>query len=80
MGKPDKALAILRGAMKKDRANHRLYQHVMDVCYQRHPADVKGFCAAVDLAILSKDLPSKNKLEFAKRKVQFLEEFGNLKL
>ena len=41
LNKPDKALGILRTALKKDRSNARLYLHILDVCYQRNPVDVR---------------------------------------
>lgn len=41
LNKPDKALGILRTAVKRDRSNPRLYLHILDVCYQRHPVDIR---------------------------------------
>ncbi|CAG0884593.1 unnamed protein product [Cyprideis torosa] len=79
LGKPDKALAIIRKAMKRDKSNPSLFHAVLDVCYQRYPVDMKGFCAASDLALRNKELAPQHKLEFARKKMMFLREFGQLK-
>jgi hypothetical protein len=79
LGLPDKALVILRRALKNDRGNAKLFQHVLDICYQRFPVDVKGYCAATELAILSKDLSLKHKVDFAEKRIHFLREFGTLR-
>ena len=34
-GQPDKALATLRSALKKERAEVKLYAQIIDICYQR---------------------------------------------
>ncbi|CAG0917396.1 unnamed protein product [Notodromas monacha] len=78
LGLPEKALVVLRKALKNDKGNVRLYNMVQDICYQRHPVDIKGFCAASDLAVLSKELDDAHKVKFAQRKALFLREFGNL--
>jgi hypothetical protein len=77
VGLPDKALATLRSALKKERGDPRLYAQIIDVCYQRHPVDVAGVTAAIELAIKSPELTSLKKLDFVKRKVEFMQEFGN---
>lgn len=58
----DGALSLLRKALKKDRANVFLYQHVFDICYERQPMDVRGVTAAVTLAVNAKDLPLSEKV------------------
>ncbi|XP_043222809.1 uncharacterized protein LOC122382017 [Amphibalanus amphitrite] len=78
LNKPDKALGILRTAVKNDRSNARLYLHILDVCYQRHPVDVRGVSAALTLALNSKDLSARDKLGFRRKRVEFFEEFGCL--
>ncbi|XP_037071445.1 pre-mRNA-processing factor 39-like [Pollicipes pollicipes] len=79
LNKPDKALGILRTAVKRDRSNPRLYLHILDVCYQRHPVDVRGVTAALTLALNSKDVSARDKLGFRRKKVEFFEEFGSLR-
>ncbi|XP_018018000.1 uncharacterized protein LOC108674549 isoform X2 [Hyalella azteca] len=75
----DAALALLRKALKKDRGNVYLYQHVFDMCYERHPMDSRGVLAAVMLALQAKDLPLSDKCWFAKKKIAFLREHGTIK-
>ncbi len=75
---PDKALTTLRSALKKDRGDPRLYSQIIDICYQRTPVDIQGVTAAIELALLSTDLNSMQKLAFVKRKVEFMQEFGDV--
>ena len=65
----DKALATLRSAVKKERGDPRLYSQIIDICYQRHPVDVPGVTAAIELALVCNELSNMQKLEFVKRKV-----------
>jgi len=74
----DKALAALRSALKKERGNPRLYSQIIDMCYQRSPIDVNGVTAALELALMSKDLTNMEKLDFVRRKVEFMQEFGEV--
>ncbi|XP_023326591.1 uncharacterized protein LOC111700016 [Eurytemora carolleeae] len=74
----EKALAALRTALKKERGNARLYSQIIDMCYQRTPIDVNGVTAALELSLVSKDLSNMEKLEFVKRKVEFMQEFGDV--
>ena len=78
-GQPDKALSTLRSAMKKERGEVKLYAQIIDICYQRHPVDVPGVTAAIELALVSQELTNMQKLEFVKRKVEFMQEFGDVK-
>lgn len=57
----------------------RLFAQIIDVCYQRHPVDVGGVTAAIELAMKSGELTNMQKLEFVKRKVEFMQEFGDVK-
>lgn len=74
----EKALAALRTALKKERGNPRLYSQIIDMCYQRTPIDIKGVTAALELALVSKDLTNMEKLDFVRRKVEFMQEFGDV--
>ena len=74
-GNADKGLAALRSALKKERGNTKLYSQIIDICYQRHPIDVT---AAIELALVNKDLSNMAKLEFVQRKVEFMQEFGDV--
>ena len=71
----DKALATLRAAVKKERGDPRLYSQIIDICYQRHPVDVPGVTAAIELALVCNELSNMQKLEFVKRKVMLATSF-----
>nr|XP_045598774.1 uncharacterized protein LOC123758422 [Procambarus clarkii] len=75
----DRALAVLRKALKKDRGNVHLYHHVFDICYQRQPLDCQGVLASVLLALASKELSVHDKHWFAHKRVHFLREHGDIK-
>ena len=77
-GNADKSLAALRSALKKERGNPKLYSQIIDICYQRQPIDVTGVTAAIELALVSRDLSNLAKLEFVQRKVEFMQEFGDV--
>ena len=77
-GNADKSLAALRNALKKERGNPKLYSQIIDICYQRQPVDVTGVTAAIELALVSKDLTNMAKMEFVQRKVEFMQEFGDV--
>jgi len=77
-GQSDRALSILRQALKKDRGNPQLYSLVFSICYERVPLDRKGASAALELALASKDLNDEQKLVFLKKKVLFLQEHGDV--
>lgn len=74
----DRALAVLRRALKKDRGNVHLYHHVFDICYQRQPLDCQGVLASVLLALASKELSIHDKYWFAYKRVEFLREHGDI--
>ena len=46
---------------------------------QRQPVDVSGVTAAIELALVANELTNMQKLEFVKRKVEFMQEFGDVK-
>lgn len=78
MNKPDKALGVLRSALKSDRANQRLYDYILDICYQRRPVDIRGVGAVLTLALNNKDLSEQQRVVFMRKRVEFYEEFGSL--
>ena len=43
------------------------------------PVDVSGVTAAIELALVANELTNMQKLEFVKRKVEFMQEFGDVK-
>jgi hypothetical protein len=66
--------------LKKDRSDPRLYSQIIDICYQRTPVDISGVKAAIELALQSVELANIQKLAFVKRKVEFMQEFGDISL
>ena len=78
-GDSDEALKTLRVAMRKERGDPRLYAQIIDVCYQRQPVDVAGVTASIELALVAEKLTNMQKLEFVKRKVEFMQEFGDIR-
>ena len=78
-GDSDEALKLLRIALRKERGDPRLYAQIIDVCYQRRPVDVGGVTASIELALVAEQLTNMQKLEFVKRKVEFMQEFGDIK-
>ena len=78
LGNADRALAVLRSALKKERGNPKLYSQIIDICYQRQPIDITGVTASIELALVSKDLSNMAKLEFIQRKEEFMQEFGDV--
>ncbi|XP_059091219.1 uncharacterized protein LOC131886822 [Tigriopus californicus] len=78
-GSTEKALSTLRSALKREKGEPTLYSQIIDVCYQRHPIDVKGVTAAIELAIKSNELSNMQKLGFVKRKLEFMQEFGDIR-
>lgn len=68
----------MRKAIRKDKGNPALYSYVFDICYERYPTDRKGAAAALELAILSKDISEENKLIFLRRKMLFFQEHGDI--
>jgi hypothetical protein len=77
--KPDKALRILRNAIKKDKANPRLYSYVFEICYEKYPDDKRAAVAALELAIACKEFPDEQRLIFMKKKLLYLQEHGDIR-
>ncbi|CAH8826583.1 unnamed protein product [Trichobilharzia szidati] len=69
------AIRVLKEAIEYDPRNERLYTQLLDIIYQRRPADIEGFIEACNLATIDSVLPAHIKLAFCQRKLQFLEEF-----
>jgi hypothetical protein len=46
---------------------------LLDYCYPN-----TGVTAALELALVSKDLTNMEKLDFVRRKVEFMQEFGDV--
>ncbi|XP_046402530.1 pre-mRNA-processing factor 39 [Ischnura elegans] len=72
----EKAVKILRDELDKEKENARLYLQLIDMALQRNQFDEKEVIAIFD-EFLSKDgIETEQKVLFAQRKVEFLEDFG----
>ncbi len=79
-GEPDKALETLRKASKRgERGDVRLYAQIVDILTQLRPLDVKRVAKAFELALSTQGLSNMQRLAFAKRQVEFMQEFGSIK-
>ena len=47
LNEPKQALKTLQKARKSDPKDARLYTQIIDICYQRTPADITGVAAAI---------------------------------
>lgn len=69
-----KALDVLREALQHDTTNRRLYMQMVDIGFQSRPVDVALVQEALQMA-LAAPFDTKDKLTFAHRRLEFLEEF-----
>lgn len=72
-----KALEVLKNALEKDPTNTRIALQVVDLSLQRDEVDEKEILAILDKFIQQDNLDIDQKLLFAQRKVEFLEDFGS---
>ncbi|XP_037085109.1 pre-mRNA-processing factor 39-like isoform X2 [Pollicipes pollicipes] len=70
-----KAEEVLREAIRHDPVNQRLYLQLVDLGFQSRPVDVAMVQDAFRMALAS-GLELRDRLLFAHRRVEFLEEFG----
>jgi pre-mRNA-processing factor 39 len=76
LGDNDKAVETLETLLETQPTNGKLYMQLVDVYYQQTPIKHTDIVRVLDRAIQAiTDLD--NKLLFAQRKVEFLEEFGS---
>ncbi|KAG5671606.1 hypothetical protein PVAND_001799 [Polypedilum vanderplanki] len=73
----DKAVEILKNAVEKDPSNTRLALQYVDLVLQRQNVDEKEILGILDKFIQQDGLDLDQKLLFAQRKVEFLEDFGS---
>ncbi|GFS32019.1 pre-mRNA-processing factor 39 [Nephila pilipes] len=71
-----KATEILKNALKNDPSNPYILLQLVDVGYQQDPMDQSAILEAFDMA-LSSDMNNDQKLLFAQRKLEFLEDFSS---
>lgn len=73
----DGAMKVLKDALVKDTMNTRIALQVIDLALQRDPVDEKEILEVLDTFMTQESLDPDQKLLFAQRKVEFLEDFGS---
>lgn len=72
----DRALGVLRAGQNSDPANVRIPLQMIDLAMQREEVDEAEVLAIMDGVIEKEELDAEQKVLFAQRKVEFLEDFG----
>lgn len=70
------AMKVLKTALAKDPMNTRIALQVIDLALQRDQVDEKEILEVIDAFMTQESLDPDQKLLFAQRKVEFLEDFG----
>lgn len=71
----DRALEILKAGIERDPTNSRLSLHLIDFYMQKSELDFKEIVGVID-AFLEKEPEVDQRVLFAQRKLEFLEDFG----
>lgn len=77
MNQFDKAMETLKNALEKDQTNTRIALQIIDLVLQRPVVDEKEVLEVLDKFMMHEKLDEDQKLLFAQRKVEFLEDFGS---
>ncbi|XP_034939966.1 pre-mRNA-processing factor 39 [Chelonus insularis] len=72
----DKAIKVLLKAVDKDKENPRLYTQLIDLGLQRNPVDTNEVVGYMDMFIDREHADLEQRVLFAQRKVEFLEDFS----
>ncbi|KAG7204054.1 hypothetical protein KM043_001911 [Ampulex compressa] len=72
----DKAIKVLLKATEKDKDNPRLYLQLIDLGLQRNPVDTQEIIGYMDMFIEREHADLEQRVLFAQRKVEFLEDFS----
>ncbi|KAK0164786.1 hypothetical protein PV328_003362 [Microctonus aethiopoides] len=72
----DKAVKVLLKAADKDKENPRLYLQLIDLGLQRNPVDTDEVISYMDMFIEREHADLEQRVLFAQRKVEFLEDFS----
>ncbi|XP_014488048.1 PREDICTED: pre-mRNA-processing factor 39 [Dinoponera quadriceps] len=72
----DKAIKVLMKATDKDKDNPRLYLQLIDLGMQRTPVDTQEIVGYMDMFIEREHADLEQRVLFAQRKVEFLEDFS----
>lgn len=73
----DKAVEVLKGAIAKDLTNARLYLQLIDLYLQRENVNEKEILDIIDQFLEKETHETEQKVVFAQRKLEFLEDFGS---
>lgn len=73
----DGAMGVLKAALAKDPLNTRIALQIIDLALQRESVDEKEILTILDAFMTQDSLDPDQKLLFAQRKVEFLEDFGD---
>ena len=72
----DKAFEVLNCALTKDPNNSRLYLQLIDLTLQKNDVEEKEVIKYIDLILEKDGVDVEQKILFAQRKLEFLEDFG----
>ncbi|XP_017055283.1 pre-mRNA-processing factor 39 [Drosophila ficusphila] len=73
----DAGVAALQQALERDPANTRVALQMIDLCLQRPKVDEQEVVLIMDKFMARADIEPDQKVLFAQRKVEFLEDFGS---
>lgn len=73
----EKAMEVLKKALDKDTTNTRIALQIVDLALQRPKVDENEVLQVLDKFVQQENLDVEQKLLFAQRKVEFLEDFGS---
>ncbi|XP_077265625.1 pre-mRNA processing factor 39 [Temnothorax americanus] len=72
----ERAIKVLMKATDKDKDNPRLYLQLIDLAMQRTPVDTQEIVGYMDMFIEREHADLEQRVLFAQRKVEFLEDFS----
>lgn len=72
----EQAIKMLKGVLEKDPANTRVALQLIDLLLQRDNVDPDEVVQVMDLFVARENIEPEQKVLFAQRKVEFLEDFG----
>lgn len=73
----DKAVTVLKKAVEKDKENPRLYLQLIDMAIQKNPMSETEVVNVMDQFLSRESAELEQKVMFAQRKIEFLEDFGS---
>ncbi len=77
VGDDEAARSVLQAVLdKKDEKNAKIFMQLLDIELHAKPMVADNVLKIFDTAIGTKGMPSRQKLLFSQRKVEFLEDFG----